>query len=271
MASHENKIHKPTVRQLRQTAEAGIFPYSTDLAIAVTLMTGCLVTAWYADKLLFQMIDLLRILFTTGLQNPNSGTETLLGLPWLVTKLVAPVGLTIFGVTLAIAWVQSPRVMRKDLIADSMGDWIPGRRLFDLFSMKTPGRLLFQILKIGVITAIAFFGYEKIVGRIEIAQMNTSAITHGDTLGIILVGIILVTLLQICMALVVFALIDKIYRHKQWWDSVCMTPEELKREKREAHGDPRLRKRRSSEHRSLMNRFANSKSTLKDTHERSSR
>ncbi|MGB1071635.1 MAG: EscU/YscU/HrcU family type III secretion system export apparatus switch protein, partial [Planctomycetota bacterium] len=55
-----------------------------------------------------------------------------------------------------------------------------------------------------------------------------------------------------------FAVIDRLWQQKIWWDSVHMTPEELKKESRETYGDPLIRKKRKQSHRKLISALSGS-------------
>ncbi|OUU20927.1 MAG: hypothetical protein CBC13_09780 [Planctomycetia bacterium TMED53] len=247
MSANENRIHKPTPRHLRQAAEAGIFPFSQDLAVASTIVVGGLILAWYSDTLLLEMIAAFKSFYSVGLKDPATGNQLLLEVPWLIAKLVAPVCLTIFFTAVAISWLQSPKVLRQEWIATSVSNWKPGQKLFDLFSPMTPGRLLFQLCRIGVISGLALLGYQKIVEQISASAISPTRVPFGDYF-----VPVSTTLVQISFALILFAVVDKVYRHWQWRNSMQMTPEELRREQREVQGDPRIRKRRKSAHLQLI-------------------
>lgn len=265
MSQNDDRIHKPSARQLRKAAEEGLHPRSADLGIALALTTGCLLIAWNASDLCYQWVEMYQGFYSHNFHDVSTISEIVESLPLLVLRFVAPVALGVWLVSLLVAWIQSPKVMRKDAFFGSVSEWSPAVRWESLFSWKSPGRLLFQAVRIAAVAAVAWLGIEKL-GSLAIQTEANSVMSSVKES----VSVISATLLQVCMALIVFAVIDRIWRQKQWWDSVCMTREEVQKEQRDLYGDPAIRKRRKKLHRLAIAAMPSKTISLSDTPDGSS-
>ena len=265
MSQNDDRIHKPSARQLRKAAEGGLHPRSADLGVALALTSGCLLVAWYASDLSGRWIEMYEGFYTDSFHELSAIEEVVKSLPLLILNFAAPVALGVWFVSLLVAWIQSPKVIRKDSFLGSSSEWNPAARWESLFSWKSPGRLLFQAVRIVAVASVAWLGIEKL-GTLAIQSEAGSVISAVKQSA----SVITATLLQVCMILITFAVFDRIWRQKQWWNSVCMTREEVQKEQRELYGDPALRKKRKKLHRSAVASMSAKTAAMSDTQEESS-
>ena len=66
MSLSEDKIHKPSSKRLRNAAENGQFPYSSDLAVALALLTGCILVSLNAQNLTDKFVGFYREFYSTS-------------------------------------------------------------------------------------------------------------------------------------------------------------------------------------------------------------
>ena len=247
MGETDQKIHKPSARRLRKAAEDGQFPHSSDLAIALALVSGCVLIIGYAGDLLSKVVEIYQGFYQVSFHDPEAIRDSLSAVPVLVLQLVAPVALGVWLVSLAVSWIQSPKVARRNAFSEPLTQWSPGARFQELISWKSPLRLSFQLLRILAVLGVTWFGFEKLLTFAENSKSGELFTTAREVF-----SVYPATLLQVCMVILAFAVIDRLWQQKIWWDSIQMTPEELKQERRDVLGDPLLRKKRKQSHRKLI-------------------
>jgi len=253
MSLSEDKIHKPSSKRLRNAAENGQFPYSSDLAVALALLTGCILVSLNAQNLTDKFVGFYREFYSASFAALTDVQTVMNDLPMLILGFVAPLALTVWFISLLVSWIQSPKVARKNAFSDPSANWNPVNRWEQMVSVTTPLRLLFQLVRMAAVVGVAWYGLQQLVAVTGNAAAGSPQVTASEVFAIY-PGV----LIQICMVILAFAVIDRLWQQKMWWDSVHMTPEELKKERRETHGDPLIRKKRKQSHRKLISALSGS-------------
>ncbi len=107
-----------------------------------------------------------------------------------------------------------------------------------LFSMRGGVDLIKSVLKVGMVSAVAFSTARgQLPLFISTAQMNTPEALSA------LGGILYTLCLRVCVAMLILAALDYIYQRVHFEQSIRMTREEVREEMRQMEGDPTLRAR----------------------------
>lgn len=228
--------------------------------MSIALITGCILISLNAESLVQKLADTYRGFYSTSFSDLSEVLSTVNNLPILVLSLVAPIALTIWVSSVLVSWIQSPKVVRKNAFSDPAANWNPGQRWEQMTSINAPLRLLFQLVRMAAVAGVAWYGLVQLVAVAGNATPGDLKFTAAEAL-----AIYPTTLLQICMVIFAFAVIDRLWQQKMWWDSVHMTPEELKKERREIYGDPLLRKKRKQSHRKLISALSATQPSMPGT------
>ncbi|MGB1071326.1 MAG: EscU/YscU/HrcU family type III secretion system export apparatus switch protein, partial [Planctomycetota bacterium] len=194
MSLSEDKIHKPSSKRLRNAAENGQFPYSSDLAVALALLTGCILVSLNAQNLTDKFVGFYRDFYSTSFAELTDVQTVMNDLPMLILGFVAPLALTVWFISLVVSWIQSPKVARKNAFSDPSANWNPANRWEQLVSVTTPLRLLFQLVRMAAVVGIAWYGLLQLVDVSGNATAGSPQVTASEAFAIY-PGV----LIQICM------------------------------------------------------------------------
>jgi|GEM_PF-3061040 len=247
MSSGAERTVNPSRSRLQQAAEEGYFAHSSDFVLSAVMLSSFATLYIYADTLMAKFSEIMRSAFDfqilLGTENQKIGSGVMLeeifgSLPMIIVQIVGPVLLIILLTSVACSWLQSPRGIRVDVFPMRSGTWNPLHQWRNLFSLKTTGRLCFQVVRLCMVVWVFMNGFQSLV-----AEVGDKAV-FGLERKFELIHVATTTIFQVCLVILTFAVLDGIYRRWSWWNSMKMTPQEAKDEYREKYGDPRLRHRR---------------------------
>jgi flagellar biosynthesis protein FlhB len=243
------KTQEATPHHRQQAQEEGRYVQSTDLNSAALLLTS-LVTLLFAGGGLLEFLG--RLFF-----------DQLGGGAWLridpklfadrwtaLLSGLAPVVLPLMGIVLATAvglhLFQNGFTFLPEKVVPDFSRINPLAGFGRLFSMRSGARLLFGVLKMTVVLAVAAFALYK--HRHTVLSLTGLAVPE---IGSFAFEVCVWTGIKISLALLLLAILDYAF---QWWQferDLRMTPQEMREEMRNLHGDPQVLARRRAVQRQL--------------------
>ncbi len=236
----------PTPKRVQEFRDRGEVARSRDLTAAATLAGGAIAGLMWAPRSLGTLEDVVRSSFG-GLGRTSAGAALAnAGAALISTALPVLIG-GLGGCTLAMAaqlGFPLPLVAPKFDFSRLLS---PGS-LGQLFSPKAAaGRVLTAIAK------VAFVGF---AAGLAIASSRELFAADGDArlVGPRLAGTIARLVVYAGGALALLAALDYVLARRRMAAQLRMTPEEMKRERRDSDGDPQVRARRRRRMREISKR-----------------
>lgn len=254
-ASSEEKEFDPSPRRLQQARDEGRVTQSKDVNSAIQMVFVLLVMVFAGkDAILFLCESTRDAILLVG-QESGRGNSFLsvairllkgIGLPFFAFCAIAAIIATVAGL-FQTGFNIAPKAF--GLKFDRLD---PTKRIGDLFSPKKLSvNALLSMAKIGMAALIAW-----LVLRDDILAISTLPFQSLDGIlsffGDRLVSLFMWITLVICA----LAVLDYVWQHRQLIESLKMTRDELKQERKDEEGQPEIKGRRRAMHRDIsMNRI----------------
>jgi flagellar biosynthesis protein FlhB len=245
MAGGREATEEPTPRRLAEARRRGEVAFSRELVGAAAFGAAVLVLAWDAPAELAAAVGVMRAALAGAVAGQGL-TAAFDAAAALGLRLLAPVLVAVFVATLAVGLAQTGGLVappRLDLgRVASAGAW---RRLLD---GRAVGGALAGLLKVALVGVVAVLALRPLVGPSIAALTGARAPRLLGALGV------LTERLAVRLALVLLALgvVDLLLARRRHHRGLRMTREEVKRDHREAEGDPAHRGERQRLHRELL-------------------
>jgi flagellar biosynthetic protein FlhB len=234
-----DRTEEPTVRRREEAREEGQIARSVDLTAAVALLAALLLLKALGPQMVSTMLSL-----TVALgEAPRVDTAELL--PWILragratVEILLPFVALVLLATVAGAAAQSGLVLtwKKLSLKPERLDPVAGFRR--VFSSDALSRLAIGLLKVAIVTAIAYF---TIVGRIGpllgTGALDSRSIFHLGS------GVLYDLALRVGLALLVLGLIDYLLQRWKLERQLRMTKQEVRDELKKMEGDPLIKQHR---------------------------
>ncbi len=252
-AEDEGRTEEPTEHKLRKAREDGKVARSVELASALVLLFGIATVAVVAGYFLKNAAQMLRYFFQISTSNDithDGGVLTAFYSYFL--RLVAPVLSVTFvaallGNVLQVGFLFSVKPITPDVnrIMPNLGRFF--RRA--LFSGEAAFNLAKNILKIAVVFVIAYLNVRGELPRI--LRLGDASWQQGFRL---IAAISLRIIVESALAMLVLAVPDYLFQRRQHLESLKMSRQEIKEERRMYEGDPLVRSRLREKMRELLTR-----------------
>ena len=250
-AEDEGRTEEPTEHKLRKAREEGKVARSVELASALVLLLGIATVAVVAGYFLKNTAQMLRYFFRISATGELSG-ELVQAFFGYFLRLVAPVRLVAFvaaflGNVLQVGFLFSVKPITPDVnrIMPNLGRFF--RRA--LFSGEAAFNLAKNILKIAVVFVIAYLNVRGELTRI--LRLGDASWQQGFRL---IAAISLRIIVESAIAMLVLAVPDYMFARRQHLESLKMSRQEIKEERRMYEGDPLVRSRLREKMRELFTR-----------------
>lgn len=243
MAEETAEKSQPASQHRRQQArESGQFAKSQELVSAAILLAAVASLYWFGQSAVVGLQNFIE--FQLGSPGALSVDQQSAISTWQQTlRMLALIVLPMLGITLMMAVLfnvfQTGLLWRPQTLAPDLSRVNPATGLRRMFSIANFGRLLFAMIKIVVVAAVAFRSlsneHETILG---LAMLDT------PQLALLLSRTVLWIALQVAAVLFGLALLDYAF---QWWrheQGLKMTNAEVREELRNLQGDPQMAARR---------------------------
>ena len=237
----ESKTEEPTSKKLQEAFEKGNVPFSRELGSFLMLLLLALLVAWYSPGILRGTRDLLISFISNAdnmavdekgisilLRNITLGSIAVLSVPLLGSIIVA----------LSAGFLQNGIVISAESLKPKFSKISPVAGLKRIFSMRTVVEFIKNIIKISVVSTVAFMAVYPELHDIQNLPNRTAE-------AMLLFLAKLATRLTVGVAIAMFfiALFDLIYQRLQHTKSLRMTKQEIKDEYKQSEGDPVIKQR----------------------------
>jgi len=251
-AEDEGRTEDPTETKLKKTREEGKVAKSVELTAALVLLLPVLTFLALGPFMLSTFIELLNYFFTQA-TDPN-WIESSLIIPTFFNyfiRLTWPVLTVAFVASfvsnlLQVGWTISLKAIKPDFskIRPKLGQFF--KKSF--FSGEAYFNLAKSIVKVLVVGFMAFWLISDRIGQfIALASQNVPV-------GLEFLGqsaILLVV--QVALALLLLSLPDYYFQKHKHKESIKMTKQEVKEERKQQEGDPLIKSRLKERMRQLLN------------------
>jgi flagellar biosynthetic protein FlhB len=243
-SSAGEKTEDPTARKLQEARQDGNVAKSTDLAAAATMLASVVGLYFLGERVMMEMAEATRTLLSDGFTGNSTRPEDLRELAgyatWMLMRIVGPLALLVFGVTIVVMVFQVGFLLSTKAITPKPSRLNPIKGLANLFNLRAAVRFLMSLGKIGTIGVVAALviamDLPMIIHVVELAAVQGLAVT-GDML--FWLGI------KLAAVLLVLAILDFAYQRYQRWQDLKMTKQDVKDEMKRMEGDPMVRQRRA--------------------------
>jgi len=242
--SQDRKTEKPTQRKLRQAREEGDVAFSRDVSSTVAL-TAVFVALWIGSALIINRASLLG---TYALESPQrlaiaspeeAGYNSALEVFWIVSTLVFPIAAIAALAAIAVNIWQTRGLFSVKAVKPRPERINPAEGLKQIFSRRNLIELLKTIIKVVLLALTLFLVIRwSLQTMVKLPTLSIdSRLSVSAILFAVFFGAAVIILAVIAFFDIWFQQYEYIHRNK-------MTPEELKRERRDDLGDPYQRAER---------------------------
>ena len=240
----DEKTERATPKRRSKARSEGQVSKSQDMNAAVTLSVGVALLLIYGSFIFDKFKSITRITFTN--LDPDLITrESFLGylshyisevitilLPIMAIMLVTGIAVNYFQ----IGPLLSFKAIKPDITKLSPSKILAGFKKF--FNLKSFVELLKSLLKTIIVVAIGYSVIKK--HELEIVALLGSEIMFSLST---ITGIIAELTFKICLVLIVLGIIDKKYQDYEYEKSLKMSKQEIKDERKNIEGDPKIKAR----------------------------
>jgi len=251
-AEDEGRTEEPTEYKIRKAREDGKVAKSQELVGALGLLFPAMAILFLGRYILRTCVEMLRFFFTRITElDINNGIVAGVFFRYLA-RLALPIALTAMAAALFSNMVQvgflfttKPLVPDFSKIVPRFGRYFQ-RTLFSMEALFNFGKSIFKMAIIGVVAFLIIRG-----NIYKLANLQTA----GLWLGFTTVASLAAQMLIICAVLLLLLSIpDMIFQRWQFKESLKMTRQEVKEERKMYEGDPHIRARIQRRMREFMGR-----------------
>jgi flagellar biosynthesis protein FlhB len=251
-AEDEGRTEEPSEHKLRKAREEGKVAKSAEVTSSLLLLTGVATLGLLASHIMRVCIEMVTF-FLSRAASPNAFAASAasavmsyflrLAVPLLAVLFVIAIG----GNVLQVGLLFTVKPLTPDLgrVVPHVGRWL--RR--SLGSPEAAFNLAKSIVKIAVIAAVA---YLNIRGEIPRITMLVMAPWYSGV--VVISQIAFRILLEAAIALLAFSAVDYWFQRRQHRESLKMSRQEVKEERKMYEGDPLTRSRLRERMREIMRR-----------------
>lgn len=250
-AEDEGRTEDPTEQKIRKSREEGKVAKSSEFTSAIVLLFPIIVIGILGPYMLNQMSEMMNFFLSISVQSEIVGEGRIVkAFVLYFMKLVGPIIIVAFSAALLSNVLQvgflfslkpiTPDLnkIKPDIIKFAKKSFLSSEALFNL------GKSLFKVAIIGV---IAYINISKELENIVGFLISGFAYSF-KSIAVISFKI----LIEAALAMLVLAIPDYFFQRKQHTESLKMTKQEVKEERKTTEGDPLVRNRLRERMREIM-------------------
>ncbi len=251
-AEDEGRTEDPTELKLKKAREEGKVAKSAELTSALVLLFPIISLGFLSPFLLKQMKEMMSYFLTLSTQSNIVG-ESRLFYAFMIyyVKLVGPIALIAFTAALLANILQVGFVFSVKPITPDLNRISPNFVKFfqkSFFSAEAAFNLAKSIFKVLIIGIIAYLNIKGEIGTI--IEFLTSPFGYSF---VVLSKMAFKILIEASIAMLFLALPDYFFQRKKHLESLKMSKQEIKEERKSTEGDPLVRNRLRERMREIMN------------------
>ena len=242
------KTEQPTAKKLREARKRGEVPKSRELGTAAVVLATAAALIWTGGAVLDALVSVWHLAMAAiegeVAARPVDvlGAGAAVGLGALVPLLLA----VMIAGTLA-SFLQVGPLLTVTPIQPKLERLDPVRGMKNLFSQKQLVELVKNILKLTVIGVVAYLTLrDAIRGVVALGARDAEDAIAGTG------ALVITLLLRAGGAMAAIAVADVFYQRWRYREDQKMSKEEVKREHKEAEGDPHAKQARDRMHREIV-------------------
>lgn len=241
----EERTEQATPKQQEKARKEGNVLKSQDLNQALVLSAAFALFYCFSGSILNNLEQGLFYTFSHLHPKEISTTNiagTLAFYHDIIFKITVPLFSCLFFAALFFIGIQMKGLFTLHPIKPKLDKFAPSKLMktlvdtFNIFKPKKFVELVKSFIKIGVISA---FAWSVVANRQDeiLALLGVDVETFFVKLGIILAEIVI----NICIALIILGILDWIYQKYEFNKSLKMTKQQVKDERKNADGDPKIK------------------------------
>ena len=251
-AEDEGRTEEPTELKLKKAREEGKVAKSAELTSAMVLLFPIIALGIMSPYLLTQMKEMMKFYLTISTETEVAG-ESRLFYSFMVylVRLVGPVAIIAFVAALISNILQVGLVFSTKPITPDLNKIAPNFIKFfqkSFFSGEAAFNLAKSIFKVLVIGLVAYLNIKGEIGHI--IEFLTSPFSYSF---VMLSKMAFKILIEASLAMLFLALPDYFFQRRKHLESLKMSKQEIKEERKSTEGDPLVRSRLRERMRELMN------------------
>ena len=252
-AEDEGRTEEPTEHKIRKAREEGKVAKSVDLNSALILLVTMLAIAFASQYIFRNFIEMIHLFWSYSPEVAILGEGGLLrNLFRFYLRITLPIVMVAFVVAIVANFVQVGPLFTIKPLRPDFNRIAPrlGRFLQRAFLSSEAGFNLFKSwLKLFIIVAI---GLVNVLTRLEMI-INIVRAPFGQSARLFL-QIVFNIVWQSALLMLIIALFDYQFQRRQHRESLKMTRQEVKEERKSHEGDPLVRSRLQQRMRELLSR-----------------
>lgn len=241
------KTEAATPRRRSKEREKGNIAKSQDLNSALIITAGVTILSIMSGIIISKLKYILYYAFThlDPAEISTTDINTILG-PYIQIcgEILLPFLLFLFVLTVIIIRLQVGNVFAISKLKFDLNNISPQRALQGLkkllmpFEVKKMVEFVKSLLKLLI---VGWCGFSVLNSRKD--ELYGLLGTEPDVAFLIIGSILSQMIINMCIALIVIGIIDKIYQNYEFEKSIKMTKQEIKDEHKETEGDPKIKSR----------------------------
>jgi len=253
-AEDEGRTEDPTEAKIRKARQEGKVAKSPDITAAIVLLLPMVLITFLAGSLWQTMMEMTRYYFVQATTadpitggGPISGTfftyMARLLVPVLIVALVAAVGANLLQV--GALFTTKPITPDFTRIVPKFGQWLKR----SLFSTEALFNVAKQLVKVAIISVVTIINIQSE----WVHLLNLLHVSFGlaaETLWRIGLNIVL----QSAVLMLILSVPDYLFQRHQHRESLKMSLQEVKEERKQQEGDPLIRSRLRERMREILRR-----------------
>ncbi|RLD31822.1 MAG: flagellar biosynthesis protein FlhB [Bacteroidetes bacterium] len=250
-AEDEGRTEDATEQKIRKSREEGKVAKSSEFTSAIVLLFPIIVIGILGPYMLNQMSEMMHFFLSISVQSEVAGEGRIVkAFVSYFLKLVGPIVIVAFSSALLANILQVGFLFSLKPITPDLNKIKPDiikfvkKSFFSSESLFNLGKSLFKV------AIISFIAYLNIVKELEniIGFLTTSFAYSFKAISIISFKI----LIEAALAMLALAIPDYFFQRKQHLESLKMSKQEVKEERKTTEGDPLVRNRLRERMREIM-------------------
>lgn len=252
-AEDEGRTEEPTEQKIRKAREEGKVAKSTELASALVLLFPIITIGILAPFIFQQLAQMLRFFFGSATQIDVTTQSTIVPVFYsYFIKLVLPIAAIAFIAAIMGNVFQVGFLFTAKPITPDFTKIIPRFGQFfrkSLFSGEAMFNLAKSVVKIAIIAGVAFLNIRASYPQLA-HLMSVPFLLGLSTIASVAFRI----LVESAVAMLLLSLPDYLFQRRLHRESLKMTKQEVKDERKQQEGDPTVRSRLRERMRDVMTR-----------------
>ena len=252
-AEDEGRTEEPTEYKIRKAREEGRVAKSQELVGALVLLLPALAIMFLAPSMLRTMVDMTRFFLSRSTElDPTKDAIVARAFFSYFARLALPIGIVAVIAAIFANVVQTGFLFTTKPLAPNFSKILPRFGQYfrrTLFSAEAAFNFAKSIVKIAIIGVVAFVVVRSELPRLT--NLQTAALWTGVTL---VASLVMRLIIVSALLMLVLAVPDFMFQRRQYIESLKMTKQEVKEERKMYEGDPLIKGRLKQRMRELLSR-----------------